>query len=115
MGRSDDLVPATVKYLVNVAQQRRLAAYSEVATAVGTHPRAVLSHVLGRIRQICLDNGWPALTALVVNKATGKPGEAFLDPWLPRDADAAQRDAKWQALLAEVYEFGWSVWGAQGY
>jgi len=111
VARVEDLVPDTVKRLVAAARERRLTTYQELGEAVGAHRRTVLPRVLGRIRQMCLDNGWPALTALVVNKATGRPGEAFLDPWLPRDADAAQRDAKWQELVAEVYDFDWSSVG----
>lgn len=93
---------------------RRVATYSKVAQAVGTHQLTVLPRALSRIRDMCLNNGRPALTPLVLNKATGKPGEGFLDPWLPRDADAAQRDAKWHRLVADVYELDWSVVGTRG-
>jgi hypothetical protein len=36
-----------------------------------------LSHCLGRIARYCHDKGWPILTVMVVNKATGRPGRGI--------------------------------------
>lgn len=107
MARVADLVPGVVHHLVEAARARRLTTYGQVAQAVDTHPR-VVPKVLEIVRALCIEKGWPALTALVVRADQKRPGEAFLDPWMSRDTPQATKDAKVQQFLQEVYAFDWT-------
>ncbi|KKM11955.1 hypothetical protein SY88_06070 [Clostridiales bacterium PH28_bin88] len=107
MASVGSLVPETIVFLASCARQKRLTTYKEVAQTVGTFHR-VIPKILCEIREICLSNNWPALTSIVVNSSTGLPGEAFLDPWLPRSAPQGKRHAMWQSMVDEVYNFDWT-------
>lgn len=107
MARVPELVPKVTEILVETAQKRKRTTYGEVARAVGTHAR-VVPQALEVIRAQCLQNGWPPLTAIVVSSTTRRPGDAFLDPWLPRDADPEARDALTAHMTEKVYAFDWT-------
>lgn len=100
------LTPQTFSYLVQQAKKNTVINYKDVAEAVGTHHR-VVPKVLERIRTICIDYDLPPLTAIVVSKMTGKPGKAFLDPWMSRDATDEQKDRRWREMQDEVFSFHW--------
>jgi len=105
MATVEDLIRPTIEYLVQQAEEGNLRTYSEVAAAVGTHHR-VIPKVLWQIAELCVDNGWAALTALVVNKASRKPGAAFLDFCFP-GASKEEQIIKWQGMVDEVHAFDW--------
>ena len=102
-----ELVPGVVRFLVQVARERRLTTYGEVAHAVGTHHR-VVPKVLEIVRDLCIRREWPPLTALVVRADQGRPGEAFLDPWVSRDTPQAVKNAMVDEFIQQVYTFDWA-------
>jgi hypothetical protein len=106
MARVNDLVPPVAAFLVAKAKKRQRTTYGQVADAVGTHPR-VVPKVLEILRARCLQSDWPALTAIVVSSTTGRPGEAFLDPWLPRDASEVQKREMAARMTTDVNDFDW--------
>lgn len=107
MAKVPELVPQVAAFLVSKARQHRRTTYKEVAEAVGTHPR-VVPKTLEVIRALCIEKRWPALTSIVVSATTGKPGEAFLDPWLARDTVAAAKDGMTESMQEQVYAFDWA-------
>lgn len=63
--------------LVSIAAERRLTTYGEIGDRVGIHHRAV-RYALGPIQDHCMNLSFPPLTALVVNKSTGKQGGGYI-------------------------------------
>jgi putative restriction endonuclease len=63
-------------YLAEKAAQRQTVFYSEVAALLSIHHRPV-RFVLEQILNYCIETRKPLLTALVVTKATGKPGSGI--------------------------------------
>lgn len=63
--------------LAFAARNRQTLTYDIVAKLTGMHT-AGIGAVLEPIQSYCLINGLPALSALVVNKATGLPGVGFI-------------------------------------
>jgi hypothetical protein len=102
------LAPKTFSYLVSQAKLAKVVNYKDVALAVGTHHR-VVPKVLEIIRTICIDHNLPPLTAIVISKTTGKPGEAFLDPWLSRDTTDAHKMRLWREMLGQVFRYDWDA------
>ncbi|OBB45415.1 hypothetical protein [Mycobacterium sp. 852002-51961_SCH5331710] len=92
-GREDDewneLVDATTDYLIEVARGRRLTTYSDLSTELVNRtgyarfeyelPRdqAAVGALLGEVTDRTLDEIGAMLSSLVVQKATGDPGEGF--------------------------------------
>jgi hypothetical protein len=107
MATVESLVPKVATYLVTAARQHRTVTYGDVARAVDTHPR-VVPKTLEVIRAACIEQGWPALTSIVVSATTRKPGEAFLDPWVSRDTVAAAKDAMTQTMQDDVFTCDWA-------
>jgi AbrB family looped-hinge helix DNA binding protein len=102
----------TLPHLVQAARAGRTITYGELARRCGFH-WCVSAPVLGHIRDdLCLAQGFPLLTAIVVREATGLPGESFLPAAAPhlagpelRRAFERHRDAvfgygHWDELLA---------------
>jgi hypothetical protein len=107
MATIHELVPRAALYLVQVVVEHRLTTYTEVAEALGTSSR-VVPKVLAEVQTVCIENGWPPITVLVVTKSTGTPGEGFLDPWLPRTAPPSRRAAMVENFRRTVYVFDWA-------
>jgi putative restriction endonuclease len=63
--------------LGSLAQRKKCITYGELGEAIGVHWRQV-NHVLGLLQDYCIDNDFPPITILVVNKATGVPGTGFI-------------------------------------
>lgn len=63
--------------LAFAAKNRQTVTYEIVGKLTGMHTAGIGS-VLEPIQSYCLLNGLPALSALVVNKATGLPGVGFI-------------------------------------
>lgn len=108
MSTVESLVPKVITYLTVKASETRVVFYKDVAENTGTHQR-VVPKVLGVIRGLCEEYGWPALTSIVVNQSTGEPGEAFLDPWLARDAPLPAKRAMWRQKKDETFAFDWTA------
>ena len=68
--------------LVLAARHRQILTYEMVGQACGT-PAPSLGDFLRPIQQWCTEHDLPPLTSLVVNKATGVPGEGFLAENVP--------------------------------
>lgn len=63
--------------LVVLASQKNSVTYKQLAQRLGLHHR-VLRYPLELIQNHCLEAHLPALTVLVVNSYTGKPGTGFI-------------------------------------
>lgn len=83
--------------LIKVAKRQELITYSDLAKNIGCHHRA-LYYPLGYIQDYCLAEKLPPLTMLVVNKATGLPGDGFI----ATDTKLFNKTRK------EIYAFEWS-------
>ncbi len=101
-------------HLVACARQRMTITYGELARRVNRHHRP-LRYALGYVRdEICRPRDLPLISALVVNKETGRPGESFLPEGTLHltDAEYAARFASlrdqafayphWEVLLQEL-------------
>ncbi|MDQ7793128.1 MAG: hypothetical protein RDU89_01755 [bacterium] len=84
--------------LIATARIGGLITYGEVAQGILTH-RRVVPRVLWAVHQQCVENGWPSLTAVVVSKATQKPG--YLS--------SLTEETEWRRLLGKVYRFDWEA------
>lgn len=102
-----EMVPQAARYLVQVVGEHRLTTYAQVTELLDTSPR-VVPKVLAEVQTACIENGWPPITVLVVAERTGQPGEAFLDPWLPRTAPPSRRAAMIENFRRAVYVFDWA-------
>jgi len=96
-------------HLVAQANVSETITYSELGHRIDRHWRAV-RHLLFYIRdEICIPRGLPLLTAIVVNKSKGLPGES----WLPGGTAHLSPEEYKQAYDAardEVFAFdGWEA------
>jgi putative restriction endonuclease len=62
--------------LIDAASQGQLVTYGDIEEQTGVY-RRVLRYPLGHIQAYCIAEGWPPLTALVVNKRTGTQGNGY--------------------------------------
>jgi len=83
--------------LATAAKHHAKVTYGDLAPLIPTSPRAV-GRALNPIQDFCLDHGLPPLTAIVVAKATRRPGDGFIAA-VPGGLEAAQRS---------VFSFDWS-------
>jgi hypothetical protein len=75
---SIDNAMLALPHLVNCAMQGDLLTYSELGALIDQHYRAC-DPLLAHIRdEICIKNGLPMISVLVVNKNSKKPGKSFL-------------------------------------
>jgi len=101
--------------LIGVAQVQTTITYSELAAQMQTispHPGAYVLH--GLLRVVCQEEeaaGRGMLCALVVAKATGRPGQGFFKTMIKIGRDCADLEACWQAEIERLY----AVWGAEDY
>lgn len=85
----DQLVAAATDYLIEVAEARRLTTYTDLSNELANRtgyarfdyelPRdqAAVGALLGEVTDRTLDEIGAMLSSLVVQKATGDPGEGF--------------------------------------
>ncbi len=106
MSKIESLMPETVDFLIKKAKQKELTTYKEVANAVGTHPR-VVPKILWLIVDLCSNNNWPSLTAIVVRTDSHKPGVGFLKYLFP-DIPEHEREVNWKRSTQKVYDFDWN-------
>jgi hypothetical protein len=82
--------------IVEFALRKEVTGYVPMAERIG-HPHFVMQSALGPIMFMCEQRGWPALTALVVNRF-GVPGGGFDD-----------RGKNIPELQREVFDFDWTA------
>jgi len=64
--------------LIGAARRHELLTYEQLSTSMGFERAAgVLADRLGPVMRWCQRNELPALTAIVVNKTSGLPGEGL--------------------------------------
>lgn len=89
--------------LVLAANNRQILTYQMIAKACGVLPVS-LGDVLRPIQQFCTEHDLPPLTSIVVNKATGLPGDGFIaDADVPK-AQARTFDFEWLTVDAPTAE-----------
>ncbi len=89
--------------LVLAATSRQILTYDLVARLTGV-VRPSVGDFLRPIQQYCIENGYPALTVLVVSETSGLPGEGFI---AAADVPRAQMDVfrhRWLDLNAPTTE-----------
>lgn len=65
--------------LIYKGQKRETLTYLELGKKIGANHRKGVSSVLGYLRdKICAERDYPFISAIVVNKKTGMPGDNFL-------------------------------------
>ena len=90
-------VVKTYLIFIGMAAKRETTTYGTIAAALGMSvAREVGRQCLDPISEFCKANGFPNLSALVVNAGTGEPGDAYLD----RIGLYREREA--------VYAFDWT-------
>lgn len=78
MEKSIENANLALPYLVCYAKKGKTLTYKELAEKIKSHHRA-LSYMLGYIRdEICLKNGLPMISSIVVRTDTKLPGGDFL-------------------------------------
>jgi len=82
--------------LVAKASSRETLTYGELAKLLKYGGAGTLSHSLGHIMYYCQQNGLPPLTVIVVNKATGSPGDGL-------DVLPSEQNSKRE----EVFQYPW--------
>ena len=64
--------------LIGAAQRHEILTYEQLSTLMGFERAAgILADRLGPVMRWCARNNLPALTAIVVNKTSGLPGEGL--------------------------------------
>lgn len=84
--------------LIGYAQRRQVLTYGELGRLIGydKHVSVIGCNALGPIMSYCEREGLPALTSIVVNEQTGKPGLGFNT----RNKETAE-------LQNETFNFDW--------
>lgn len=101
MAKNWEKVASTVwPVLVRMAKNRaKPCSYDDLARKIKTTEAKLtcrnIYNALAPIQNYCLDNGYPLLTALVVQRASGKPGDGF----------AWRHVVDWEEELDKVYKF----------
>ena len=96
--------------LVRQAKAAQKIYYGDLAEEIGIPNSRNLNYVLGSIGQTLQELGdkWggkiPPIQSIVVNRATGLPGEGFYD-FLPAGRTAKQKEVLVKAALAQVFAY----------
>lgn len=96
-------------HLVHYARMRKTMTYTDLGAKIGQHYRAT-PHLLYYIRDgICIPTGLPLLTAIVVSKSKGVPGESWLPGGTAHLSPEEYRQT-YEAVRDEVFAFdGWNA------
>ena len=108
---------AVIARLLQIARDKEAPIlYGEVfklmGLKAGNHAAAEAGHLLGEISERCHLQGEPMLSALVVNKDTGIPGEGFYTlakslGKLEQNAPLPRLKEFWQSELRSIYSTSW--------
>lgn len=94
----EEAAPLVWQILIAAADQRQILNYDHIAGKLDRKlPARALGKPLDLIALYCAERDFPALTALAVSKATGRPGAGF---WGGSDVDAERERVfakKWYA------------------
>jgi hypothetical protein len=92
--------------LKQCASEMRTVTYGELAEVTGLARRGTGKPLVWIRDEICRARGLPWLNAIVVNKATRRPGDNFL----PANTKLAQDDLEqlWRGMVVQVYCFDWA-------
>ena len=101
--------PEVFTYLKQCAREERTAEYGEIGDRkdVNLQPAFRLIPLLNYIRdEICVPQGLPWISALVVNKETRLPGNG----WLPEGTTIANAHLPlfWRGIVLQVFATDWS-------
>lgn len=98
-------VEQAYEVLIETAKREETIYYGELMEEIGTG-RGYIGPVLGGVSRMELKQGRPPLSALVLRKATDRPGDGFCENlladfgrWEPGD----DREATWQREVRRVY------------
>ncbi len=94
----DQAAGAIWSALTDAAGRRETVTYGALAPLIPTNPLSV-GRALGPIQTFCLEGNYPPLTALVVGKTSGLPGNGFV-AWDVDDLDEG---------LEAVFRYPWST------
>lgn len=112
-----DLLSALAEELLEVIRSNSVITYGDLSRRFRDRygeevsPRAWRAP-LGDLSGICMDNGFPAISVVVVNKDTGLPGEGFFD-FVGRHRTGALVPAnQWEAFWEEQKRlaYTWDQW-----
>lgn len=97
--RRHELAHAAWPVLCEIAKKREVITYENLAHRLGYEQAATtMKNALGPIQNLCIARGYPALTSLVVNKNSKKPGDGFI-----------RRDDTVTAGQHRAWEFDWGA------
>jgi hypothetical protein len=92
------------RLLIQVARVEATISYSELASSIQTtyihHRNPKFMRLLIEIADEDVQHNRPSLAVLVVNKATGRPGEGFFI-----EIEPAQREIYWQKRFDEICDY----------
>lgn len=100
------LLMALAETLVEVAQEGTVITYGEIGGKYNISPR-LLGNPLGTISRICIEFGYPALSAVAVNQ-TGAPGEGFYQYIADLLGYGELKPSEWMNFWEEVLEDVWN-------
>ena len=93
-----------IPHLVKCAEERRTITYGELAQLIGKHHRPS-SFWLAYIRdELCVPNGYPILTAIVVRRE-GVPGVSYLASGTDSEIGTAEYAAEARKVQEDVFAF----------
>lgn len=100
--------------LIAYAASRRSLTYTQLAEYLGWGSVKPLSKPLGHVMYWCIANDLPALTVLVVNKNTGRPGAGLaLDGDTDREREKVFK-MEWFKLIPPSPEQLLAAWRTEG-
>lgn len=82
--------------LTDAARQRRTMTYGQLGELLAIGGPTPVRNALWPIQDLCIERDWPALTSIVLNKATGEPGLGFIT-----------RDRNLKETHERVFAFRW--------
>ena len=82
--------------LTAAAKRRQTMTYGELGERLGIGGATPVRYALSPIQDLCIEKNWPALTSLVLSKATGEPGLGFIT-----------RDRNLKEAHERVFTFPW--------
>jgi hypothetical protein len=103
--RLEDYVPGLRKELVQAAREHRLVTYGEVMNRYGG--RGYIGPVLDEVNRREHARGHPMLSAIVVHKGSGMPGEGFWGLISELHPSVAKSKSYWEIERNKVWAFDW--------